>query len=441
MQVGFGIVLCSSREHRRVQNACLQGGRVVRSPAKVSHRRRIRPNADIGTRDRLRWLEIIYPIDLGFEYTLWAMTDDNGVPAQGFLSYVRLDNEDYLGVADELKKSLEGRFHAATGRKLQIFVDRENIGWGDDWRGRIRESVQAATFFIPVVTMRYFESEACREELVAFYKYAEELGVTGLILPIVIDGADQIRADDPRDDVQLIERLNYKNVNAAWVEGYGSPEWLKAIAGMVNELKVKLADAESRLAEREAESVDEATAGSEGSGDDEMNEEEEADVLALGADFENLTASTKEVQTSFEHFTGATSAMSGVDFSSGTFQQRQSRLVSVAQALKGPAEEVYVAGSDFEKNVLQTDVRLRAIAEALRSIDAEQAEEQLQKLVAGFKPTPEMLSVVPQLDELVQAMKMAALTNVSIRKAVKPAIAGLQSINNALDTVNSWQNI
>src|SRR3546814_1176065 len=108
------------------------------------------------------------------------MPSEAGVAAKGFMSYVRRDNEVHNEVVDELKHVLEGRFHAATGRELEIFVDRDSIGWGADWRASIRESVQTATFFIPVITMRYFESEACREELLAFHEYTRDRKSTRL---------------------------------------------------------------------------------------------------------------------------------------------------------------------------------------------------------------------------------------------------------------------
>lgn len=96
------------------------------------------------------------------------MTTTSPVGAKGFLSYARVDNDEFDAVVDRLKRDLSARFHATTGRRLEIFVDRESIGWGADWRSEIRTSVANATFFIPVISMRYFESKMCREELVSY---------------------------------------------------------------------------------------------------------------------------------------------------------------------------------------------------------------------------------------------------------------------------------
>lgn len=366
------------------------------------------------------------------------MTDEKSVAVRGFISYTRKDNEDYTGVVDHLKQSLEGRFHATTGRQLDIFVDRDSIGWGQDWRARIRESVQSATFFIPVITMRYFESKACREELLAFHEYAKELNVEALILPLVLAGADQISADDPRDDVQMIERLNYKNIEAPWLAGYSSPEWSRAIHGMVGALKKNLELAESALAVLE-DAAAEKTGKAEAVGDDVDGEL--SDFSALTTDLEAMTQSMPRVQSAVEGFVSATKAVSGTALSNLPPAQRQAALVRVAHQLRGPAEDMSVAGGELEQRALRADARLRAVADELRSIDAPMAEEQLGKLLGSVSGMADLEKMVAQLGNLVQVLRFAAVTNVTMRRSLQPAIAGLQSLTNAIGTIRSWRQI
>lgn len=365
-----------------------------------------------------------------------GMPTDSGVVARGFLSYARRDNEDYAGVVDHLKRSLEGRFHAATGRQLDIFVDREAIGWGTDWRASIRDSVQSATFFIPIVTMRYFESDACREELLAFHEYASQLGVEALILPIVLTGAEGVSSDDAREEVRLIERLNYKNIEEAWLSGYESPEWLRAVHGMVNQLKEKLAAAESALA-----SVESAAASGPPVDVDSRVDSDDADMIALGEDFALLTPATQRVQAAIASLSEATSSLGRPDMSGLAPAQRQAILVRIAHDLAAPAREVADSGAEMERTVLRTDGRLRAVADELRTINAEVAATQLSNLLGSFSALSGLRAVVGQLDGLVQAMRFAAVTNVTIRRSVEPAIRGLQSISNAVATIDSWQAI
>ena len=126
------------------------------------------------------------------------MTGDKTVETvtEGFISYRRDDNADFGGVVDEIRTIIPAIFESRTGQRLELFIDREGIGWGEDWREKILTSVKQATVFIPVVTLRYFNSSACMDELLAFEATARNLGVTDLILPIVLFGAEQISKDD-----------------------------------------------------------------------------------------------------------------------------------------------------------------------------------------------------------------------------------------------------
>ncbi len=88
------------------------------------------------------------------------------------------------------------------------------------------------------MTMRYFNSDACRGELLAFHSNAKQMGVTDLLLPIILTGANQITADDQREEVRLIEALNHKNIEQAWIAGYDFPEWRRIVFDGSSDLSV-----------------------------------------------------------------------------------------------------------------------------------------------------------------------------------------------------------
>ncbi|GAB2982391.1 hypothetical protein GCM10027097_39200 [Amycolatopsis acidiphila] len=85
---------------------------------------------------------------------------------------------------------------------MALFLDRDSLDWGDDWTERIARAVNEAAFFIPVLSPRYFRSEACREEFRAFVAKARQLGTTDRVLGIVyiripdmsIDSTDELVA-------------------------------------------------------------------------------------------------------------------------------------------------------------------------------------------------------------------------------------------------------
>jgi len=97
-----------------------------------------------------------------------------------FLSHDRHEN----GRLSEFRSRLEGEVRSQTGRPFHIFQDRSDIGWGQQWKQRVEESLDAATFLIAIVTPEFFNSAACREEFELFLERERKLGRDNLILPV-----------------------------------------------------------------------------------------------------------------------------------------------------------------------------------------------------------------------------------------------------------------
>ena len=95
--------------------------------------------------------------------------------ARGFLSYRRADNRDFRGVVDKLRQDVCAQYSAATGRPSRTIPRPGQYRRGEDWRDRIFSSIRDSTVFIPVITMRYFESRKCRQELLQFHETATQL--------------------------------------------------------------------------------------------------------------------------------------------------------------------------------------------------------------------------------------------------------------------------
>jgi parallel beta-helix repeat protein len=101
-----------------------------------------------------------------------------------FLSYVWLDDEHEEGRLSEFRRRLAAEVRMQTGRPFDIFQDRKAVGWGEQWKQRIEESLDAATFLIPIVTPGFFNSSWCRTEFERFLERERQLGRKDLILPV-----------------------------------------------------------------------------------------------------------------------------------------------------------------------------------------------------------------------------------------------------------------
>ena len=103
---------------------------------------------------------------------------------KAFMSYVNLDDQHENGLITQFREHLSRAVRMQTGEAFEIFQDRKDIAWGQQWQERINGSLDATTFLLPIITPAFFRSDACREELERFLKREEELQRGDLILPI-----------------------------------------------------------------------------------------------------------------------------------------------------------------------------------------------------------------------------------------------------------------
>ena len=101
-----------------------------------------------------------------------------------FMSYVRLDDEHEEGRLTLFRERLSGEVQMQTGEQFPIFQDRNDIKWGENWKRRIEDGLDASAFLIPIITPSFFNSPACRAELTRFLERELALGRDDLVLPV-----------------------------------------------------------------------------------------------------------------------------------------------------------------------------------------------------------------------------------------------------------------
>lgn len=112
-----------------------------------------------------------------------------------FISY-RNDKFFSSWVHDVLYETLEPLLRNALGKgEVKIFLDKEEITSGDDWKKRIQKALITSRCMIPVLIPDYFNREWCIREFAVMLHRQRELGYntlqnpTGLIHPIhLFDG-------------------------------------------------------------------------------------------------------------------------------------------------------------------------------------------------------------------------------------------------------------
>jgi hypothetical protein len=136
----------------------------------------------------------------------------------GFWSYVHSDDKHDGGRIVRLRQRLEESIRFFSGvSDFQIFLDRKDIGWGEKWADRISNELEDALVLFPVVTPRYFGSQACREEIIAFSKREAKLDRDDLILPLYyvvadqVDGSGEIASAEEDEVATLMRSRQYED--------------------------------------------------------------------------------------------------------------------------------------------------------------------------------------------------------------------------------------
>jgi parallel beta-helix repeat protein len=157
-----------------------------------------------------------------------------------FMSYAHIDDEYEDGLVSELRQRLSGAVRAQTGEDFPIFQDREDIQWGQHWRQRIEETLDAVTFLIPILTPSFFKSAVCREEVTRFLEREQQLGRSDLVLPMYYISTPEL--DDPvgREADELARVLASRQF-ADWrelrFEPFTSPVVRKKLAQLASRMR------------------------------------------------------------------------------------------------------------------------------------------------------------------------------------------------------------
>jgi len=165
----------------------------------------------------------------------------------GFWSYVHRDDDADMGRVAQLARDIVEGYEALTAEKIQLFLDRDDMHWGDLWRDRVDDALSNVAFFIPVITPRYFKSAECRREFQFFYERADRLGITKLVMPILYIDVKQLRVEGSADDpiMKLIKEVHWEEWTPFRMKERESEAYRTAVDHLANELVGRVAAVES----------------------------------------------------------------------------------------------------------------------------------------------------------------------------------------------------
>lgn len=360
------------------------------------------------------------------------------LPIRCFLSYAKADDEEY-GFILPLKKTLEHLCFSDSGRRLEVFVDREAIGWGENWRDKIADSLHNATIFIPVISLQYFDRPACRAELQAFHAAAKQLGVTELLLPLVVFGRSQITSTSDDALIRGVEELQHLDIQDAVLSGPGSREWRTTMLEVARRLIVAVEHAEKVIQDRDSTRAPSNSGGPAELGDGEPG------LYELDA---RMAAATPELTAHFDALTRNLNAIAGIIAPHTRRIQGASPEVirgvaaDFARDIEETALNIQRAGADLETVISAVDADIRRYYALVMEFGSDEMKASMRRDIGSLSDQfAEFRDVQAIMSDFIAQIQPVEVLSAPLRRSLRPLRIGVNSLQVAMATMESWTRL
>lgn len=357
-----------------------------------------------------------------------------GHGAAGFWSYAHEDDEQDGGRIRRLAEDVKREYSLITGTPLDLFIDRD-LAWGDEWRARIDQALSATTFFIPVLTPRYFTRPECRRELLTFVGHARSLGREDLLLSILYVPVAGFDDDDVEDDaVEIVKTMQWEDWRKLRLE---APE-SQSYRTRVNALATRLADIRQSAANGGAPEL--ASPSSVAALDDD----DEPGVVELVA----------EAEEAFPKFNDALEAMGAELETIGQVAVRWTpRLIeankigaaaaipvykSLAAELTPPAERLEGLGGRYSGELLRIDPAVLSLIR-MAEYDMWDREDAEQLFIGVYAMSKAAAETVTMLNGLIEIVDQVASISRDARRPLRTMKEGLKHVVDGQTIVDEWE--
>jgi hypothetical protein len=361
---------------------------------------------------------------------------------EGFWSYVHADDAAETGRIADLARDMVSQYELLTGESISLFLDRDNLEWGDEWRIKVDDSLASIAFFIPILTPRYFLSAECRRELNSFIRKSQALGLTELLMPILYIDFPAIHAE-PADDelIGLVRPFQWEDWTELRFEERESSEYRRAVARLAQ----RLVNANAASESVSAVALPPVADGGSGAGDGE--EEEPGSLEVLQGAIDGMAQWSETLNELGENITRVGDIMAA-----GTAQidkatpkteiaVRLRALKSVAMELEQPVDEIDRLSQAFSQNLYDVDSGVRYAIEqapievatgAMELLDACEFFQTIRDFAgsaeAGLGSTQDMVNSIAPIEKLSRDIRPVLRT---LRKALTLMVEGR-------DVIRSW---
>lgn len=406
--------------------------------------------------------------------TSLAAHTSTGSKIEGFLSYSH-KSDSLLDFAGPLQTGLTDMIKLVANREIEIFLDRENIAWGQRWQSAIDNGLESSSVLFVVATTHYLDSDACRDEFTTFLNTAKATGreqAIRLILPIMPIDASEIFSLTSEDPIaRAIAEIQFELIEDAVIDGVGTAAWRHAMRRLarrfmqvVNAAEASLekdtagedeegdGDGPSARAKPEPVGADDKAPGDErpeAPGDEAASgqasalevDDDDRGIVDLVSDIEDdLDKVTELAKGMSSSLTGLSGSVKGVDFNrTPSARELKTKFMTVAQRMKPHAKAIGEGGLAMRDTATQVDVSLRKLVALQLSsgvnTDVKELRGQLQRIQDGMLPVHE---TGEQMKALLDSMVGAESASSAMRQALKPMRTGLVAFGDAARIMTGW---
>ena len=154
-----------------------------------------------------------------------ARVSDDLLPI-GFWSYTTSDDTSSRGKLSQLRRLLADELQQKVGRRSKVLIwqDAKAIPHGATWREEIHKGIDGSSFFIPIVTPAFLESEWCCYEVMRFHALEQQRGRNDLIFPLHYVDTDDFHPEEAHDPQVLTllrarQMFDFRRLRVANYEG------------------------------------------------------------------------------------------------------------------------------------------------------------------------------------------------------------------------------
>lgn len=337
-----------------------------------------------------------------------------------------------------------------TGTDFPIYVDKESLGWGEDWEQSIRDALLSTTFLIPILTPSYFLSEQCRSELLTFVAEATALGLEELILPIYyvdVPGLNAPKGASDDEVLELVKRYQWADWRSVELEGVESSVYRKAVDQLAQQLldRIESADSKPEESPRPPKKSDGEAASTVGPTDEAEIAEEPPGVLDELAEaeesFERIVSEIEEIGGIIDEVGHASSEATASLESNpeASFAERLEITRELGQRLEAPGVRLENLTKSFLEDLVRIDPMMVFVFHAIREGQAEpsHAAEQLRLIDVMANQANQGLG---SAEELAKSMEGVGGISKELRKPVRRISTALRQLADARGTFRRWQS-